>query len=517
MRILTSSEMLRAETLADERGISFLRLMENAGAACARVIRESYPLSDDCSNVCIVCGKGKNGGDGFVIARKLSENGYTVSLVFAMGLPAAENAAEMLKKAKPCVRESVRYDLTPDRAVQLIRKADVIVDAVFGTGFNGKLSADISVLFDEINAADGHTVSVDIPSGLDSDCAEVRGNCIRAGLTVSMSALKMCHTQYPSRSFCGHTTAVDIGIASDILDEAGGKLFLLSQKTVRRMLPERSENSHKGTYGKLLIVAGSYSMPGAAVIAANGALRAGCGLVQLAFPDAAYPAIAPQLPEAVLLPLGSNREGRLSRGVKYRLLKELQRADAMVIGCGMGVDSDTSELVYSLLRAAKCPVIVDADGINALALNINILNEIKAPLIFTPHPLEAQRLSGVPSAEIQANRVGFVHDFVSKHGGVLVLKGSSTLISDSASGRIYVNPTGNSGLARGGSGDLLSGIIGSLAAQGASAFGAASAGVYIHALAGDLAAARCTAYSSTVSECTAEISSAFKDVISRKE
>ncbi len=509
--------MLRAETIADERGISFLRLMENAGAACARAVREGYPLSGECSYVCVVCGKGKNGGDGFVIARKLSENGYTVSVVLACGIPEAPDAQEMFKKSKPCIKECVRYDTDSERAVELIRKADIIIDAVFGTGFRGVPDAGTGELFDKMNSAPGRVVAVDIPSGLSGDSVNVSGKCVNAALTVTMTAMKMCHTGYPARSFCGRVAVVDIGISPEILNEVGSKRFMLTSDSVRRMLPERREKSHKGTYGKLLVVAGSYTMPGAAVMAVNGALRSGCGLVQLAFPDAAYAAIAPALTEAVLMPLPSNASGRLSRSAKYRLLNELQSAGALLIGCGIGADDDTRELVYSLVCAAECPVIVDADGINALAANINIINDIKAPLILTPHPLEAQRLSGVSVSDIESDRAGFAAGFTVEHPCTLVLKGSSTVIADGVAKKIYINPTGNSGLARGGAGDLLSGIIGSLAAQGAHSFEAAAAGVYIHGLAGDAAAQRCTAYASCISECTAEISGAFKKVISSKE
>ncbi len=489
MKVLTASQMFSAEQAQAARGLSFTRLMENAGSACARVIRERFSALENSGKIiCVVCGKGKNGGDGFVIARKLTAAGFNAVIVEAFGLPTAEDSVLMREKA-------VETGLVPeyfwgsDAANKAIDTAAVIVDAVFGTGYRYREDGRVREVFERINSASASVVSVDVPSGLESDNGELFGCSVRADITVAISCLKPVHVIKPARAFCGETVTVGIGIEDDVLSEVeGNTLAVLTKSEAKTLFPRRPIMAHKGTFGHALSICGSRNMQGAAAIAANAALRCGAGLVTAAFPDAAYPAIAPKVTEALLLPLPSNMQGTFANGAIPTLLDEIEKASAVLIGCGLGVNLATKELVYSVVENCKKPLVIDADGINAIAANIDILKNIKAPVILTPHPGEMSRLTGKSIAEIESNREGTAREFAEKYGVVVLLKGASTVVAGAGRSEAYINITGNQGMAKGGMGDMLSGIILSLLAQEVYPFDAAVLGAYIHGAAGDAAA-----------------------------
>ncbi len=503
MRVLTVKNTREAEALANESGISYLQLMENAGSYCARVIRKTFANTSK-KRVLVICGKGRNGGDGCVIARKLSEDGYSVTVMMAMGLPSDSESSEMLSRIRAMGVNIIYYDRNgaTDRAFE---NAEIIVDCIFGIGFHGEPDEQTAGLFGKINASPAVTVSIDVPSGLSGDSGRADGECVKADLTVAVMALKPVHVLKPSRYFCGQIVTASIGIPEKCFEAVKSALFTMDDSEVKRLFKKREADSHKGTYGTVLVIGGSYEMPNAAYFASQAAADSGAGIVKLAFPAAAYKAIAPKTYEQVLIPLESNKNGRISQNAVRRIGTELEKCSCVVIGCGMGVDEDTKAVVKFVLENSPVPVIVDADGINCLKGRIELIDSVKADVILTPHPKEMSRIAGTDVRQIENGRSAAVSAFISAHRSVLVLKGASTLVGGSENGSIYVNPNGNPGMATGGSGDVLSGIIASFAAQGLSPFLSAAAGVYVHGAAGDSAAAKYSMMGTTPSKIISEL------------
>lgn len=485
MRILSAEQIKAVEAAADKSGISYLRLMENAGAACAKAIRMRFDHTDK-RRVVVLCGKGKNGGDGFVAARKLYENGYAVRVILVMGEPKAENAQEMFSRVTELGIPVDMYDAASENQRERLMAADIILDSVFGTGFSGALPETIENLFAFLRKCKGYVISIDLPSGLSADSGEVLSTPVHADLTVSVMALKRSLVTYPAKRYAGEIQVVSIGVPEGLY-EPYVKAFAFTDADIAALFPPRRDDAHKGDFGKALVVAGSYEMPGAALLSSSAAVECGAGLVRLAFPECAYAAVTAACPEKVLLPLCANRFGRISAQNEKKLLNALSSSTALLVGCGLGIDYDTKHLVKTLLQQAEIPVVLDADGINAVADGIDMLREVKAPLILTPHPGEAARLLGVSTAEIQNDRLGACAALCEKTGAVVVLKGAGTVIS--AGGQQFsVNLTGNSGMATAGSGDVLAGMILGFLCIGMPPLDAAAAAVHIHGLAGDAAA-----------------------------
>ncbi len=489
MFVVTSNQMYQAECNAVKRGISFPQLMENAGQACAKIIKSKFSISKaNPKKVFVICGKGKNGGDGFVIARALWGMGCKVTVVLACGEPKAADSIDMFSLIEAAGIEVIRYDNNLSLYRPLLEDADIIVEAVFGTGFSGSLNHSLSVLAQAVNAAKGKVISIDVPAGADCDKATVTGVCFKADMTIAISAYKPIHVMKPCNKYCGKIHVADIGIIeNDFKNLEGITCYTLNPVEIRNMLPKRKPVSNKGTYGHALCICGSMKMTGAAYLSVSGALRSGVGLVTAAFPQSAYAGIAPKLAEPLLLPLESNFEGTFAYSAMADITEASKRATAVLIGCGIGFNKDTTTLVHNLIKEIKVPIILDADGINALSTNIDILKEAQAPIILTPHPGEMSRLCGKTVAEIIANPIGIAHDFAKKHGVTVVLKTANTVICDGKSD-VYINTTGNSGLSKGGSGDLLAGITVSFVAQGMKPFDAAVSAVYLHGLGADIVA-----------------------------
>lgn len=485
MRILSAEQIKAVEAAADKSGISYLRLMENAGAACAKMVRLRFDSTEK-RRVIVLCGKGKNGGDGFVAARKLYENGYDVRVVLVMGKPCAENALEMFSRVEELGIPVDLYDAASEKQRERLKQADIILDSVFGTGFSGVLPETLENLFVFLTKCKGYVVSIDLPSGLSADSGEILSTPVRADLTVSVMALKRSLVTYPARGYAGEIQVVSIGIPESAY-KPYEKEFAFTDSDVAALFPTRPDEAHKGDFGKALVVAGSYEMPGAALLASSAAVECGAGLVRLAFPECAYAAVTAACPEKILLPLCANRFGRISAQNEKKLLDAVSSSTALLIGCGLGVDYDTEQLVKALVQHAEVPTILDADGINAVADSIDMLREAKAPLILTPHPGEAARMLGISVAEVQNDRMRACAALCEKTGAVVVLKGAGTVIS--ADGQQFsVNLTGNSGMATAGSGDVLAGMVLGFLCIGMPPLEAAVAAVHIHGLAGDAVA-----------------------------
>lgn len=508
MRVLTVENTRKLESLANESGISYFQLMENAGSYCARIIRKTFENTNK-RNALIVCGKGKNGGDGFVIARKLAENGYKVNVLMAMGLPTDDESSEMLSRIRAMGINIVYYN-NNNTTDKYFENAQIIIDCIFGVGFRGEPDSVITSLISKINNSSATVVSIDVPSGLEGDSSKAPDNSVSADMTIAVLVLKPVHVLKPSMERCGKVVVAPLAIPEKCYSQVNATLFTVSTDEVKGFFKKRDTDSHKGTFGTVLVIGGSYEMPNAVYFASQGAVNSGAGLVKVAFPSVAYNAIAPKTYEQILIPLESNKKGRISQNAIRRLETELKKCSCVLIGCGMGNDEDTKAVTEFVIKNSEVPVILDADGINCLKNNIDIIDGAKVPVILTPHPKEMSRIAGVTVDEIQENRGAIVKTFTKAHKSILVLKGASTLVGSTEYDDIYVNSTGNPGMATGGSGDVLGGIIASFIAQGTDPFTSAVAGVNVHGMVGDKVTEKYSMMGNTPSLMLGELPSVLK-------
>ena len=484
MIITTADEIRAIEVREDEIGTKFLALMEKAGSGCADLIMEEY--APDGGPVTVVCGSGKNGGDGFVIARKLLRAGYDVCAVLAFGEPKAADAVENFRRANDLAVPMFSWG-APE-AEEAVKTAQVLVDCMFGIGFRGAANELQSEVFSAMNEAPGDTVSIDVPSGVVTDTGEVLGTAVKADRTIAISTLKPLHVLYPAREYCGEIRILDIGLLPASYEAVTPRLHTLDGEEAAALLPARSRTAHKNDAGHILSLCGSYRMPGAACLCANAALRAGAGLVTAAYPESAYPAVSSHITEAMSLPLPAAEDGTLSVDSLPVLKAFLDRATVLVAGCGLGQSDDVRAVLTELLKTFEGPALLDADALNNLAGDLPVLKERTAPTVLTPHPGEMARLTGKPVSELLTDRVSAAKTFADEYGVTVLLKGPDTVIASCDSEEIYVNATGNEGLAKGGSGDTLSGFLGALLAQGTAPFEAAAAAAYYHGKAAEYAA-----------------------------
>lgn len=518
MRIVTPDEMGKIESLSEQLGVSRGTLMENAGIKLARFISE-ISHNKNVRKILFLCGKGNNGGDCFVAGRELIYSGYDVTFVHLCGMPStdiAKNAfsevpkqrtkflngfrTKNLKKAveseeiafmtgelyKDAVRKTRQQEESKvSSIIKAIDESEVIVDGVFGTGFHGMLEHDIVEYF---RASESKIrIAVDVPSGGNCLTGQVSAGTFRADYTAVFGYIKSGMTQYPLKEYCGKVKVFDIGLPDESLSAVSKDMSVIDMNILKSLKQHRRPDSHKGDFGKMLSVTGCDRMRGASIMSSMSALRSGTGLLTVASTWTCINNISYQIPEAITIPLVADNEGYiLFDENKDTLEKALESADSILIGCGIGVTDSTRKLTEFIIKNARCPVIIDADGINCIASCIDILSESRADIILTPHPKEMSRLCGISTEGIQKNRIETAMNFAEKYGVTLVLKGAGTVTADSK--QCMVNITGNAGMSRGGSGDVLAGIIASLSAQKYKSFDACVYGVYIHGLAGDITA-----------------------------
>ncbi|MGN0523449.1 MAG: NAD(P)H-hydrate dehydratase [Eubacterium sp.] len=474
MLVLTADEIRTVEKKCFELYSTEAELMLRAGTACFERIINKYQLKG--KSVSVLCGNGKNAGDGFVIARLLNSYGAEAAIVLCDRNPTIDEPLMYFGQA-------VSSGVKAERFTKQCLNADFVIDTMFGIGFHGVPRAPFDKIFEALDYYNGVCISIDTPSGTNSTTGEICNHCVKADFTIAISTLKYCHILPPANEYCGEIELVDIGIPADCYQ--GNYVKTIDFDMVKSLMPKRSKNANKGSFGHQLNICGSYKMFGAAVIAAKAALRSGVGLVKLAVPDIAYPLVAAHLTQPVFNPLPSSGD-TFSKSAVDDICSELNWADSVVIGCGLGVNDDTNAVVEAVIKNAKCPIIVDADGINCINSSISILKGIKVPVVLTPHPGEMARLISKTPAEVQADRINIAKNFAREYKSIVVLKGANTVVTDGD--KVFVCLTGNPAMAMGGTGDMLSGIIGAFVAQGIDAFDAAVAGVYIHGLCGDLAA-----------------------------
>lgn len=487
MKLATAQEIRNIDRRAiREFGMPGAVLMENAAAAIADGMERFFDGLDGVK-VGIICGKGNNGGDGLALARRLRIRGVPVRV--ALLAPFASLAGDAKLNLSILRRTDVEVlpNASPKVLADVVAWSDIVVDAMLGVGLAAPLKGKYALAAELMDVAGRPVVAVDIPSGIHADTGEVMGSAVRADLTVTMALPKRGLVLHPGAAHAGEVQVADIGIPPEVIDRENIPVSLLDQGSVQAGLGLRQRDSHKGDHGHLLVVAGSLGKAGAAVMAAQGALRTGAGLVTVATPLSQVPVIQQQVREAMCIPAGESIDGTLGAGADGELLKAQRSLHALAIGPGLSMHQETAQAVRGLVQAAELPMVIDADGINALAGAVDILKKARAPIVLTPHPGEMARLLGVTAGEVQADRINIARNFSTKHGVTVVLKGAGTVIA-TPQGEAFVNTTGNPGMATAGTGDVLAGMIGSLLAQGYGAADAACLGVYLHGLAGDLAA-----------------------------
>jgi NAD(P)H-hydrate epimerase len=512
VRILTPEEMSEIDRAAiEDFGIPGLVLMENAAIGVADAIGESFPGVE---SVAIICGPGNNGGDGMAVGRHLAVRGYHVRLLLIFGgrEPSADAAIQLgicRRQGLPILEIGTEDGL--EFAIQEIGRADLIVDALLGTGIRRPLEGQMAEIAVATSALRHPLVAVDLPSGLNGGTGKILGPHFIASLTVTFGALKVAHVFPPATDAVGEVVVADLGIPLELIETAAGNLNLQTDIEIAPMLVTRSDDCHKGDFGHLLILAGSAGKAGAAILAAQGALRVGSGLVSLAVPEPLLSTVEVGSLESMTLPLPTTGEGDLSKLGLEKIVDALQSKQALAIGPGLGIEKETVEVVRELVATTALPIVLDADGLNAFAGEPETIAKRQGETVLTPHAGELSRLLGVPRAKVMDDRVATAREAAARSQATVVLKGYRTLVV-APDGETYVNSTGNGGMASGGMGDVLTGMIGGLMAKGYQTLAAAQIGVYLHGLAGDLAVRSIGVESLTASDLCQALPGAFKDL-----
>lgn len=496
-------------------GIPGMVLMENAGRGVVKVIEDCFDLSSH-PKVAVVCGTGNNGGDGMVVCRHLLSRGG-LPKCFLLGRKEkvkgdAKTNLDILEKTGFKVVE-MENSITPE-FIEWLQQSGLVVDAIFGTGFQGKLEGFVAEVVEKINSSNIPVVSIDCPSGINVDSGRVEGLCINARVTVTMCLPKVGLFLYPGRSSVGELWVADIGIPDPIIREEKIPMSLIESDDV--VLPHRDPAGYKTTFGWVAVISGSAGMTGAGAMASSASLRCGAGMVTLCLPESLNLALEAKLTEVMTYPLPETEAKTLSVDALESMKPILQKADVIAIGPGLSTHPETQSLVRSVLEKVDLPMVVDADGLNALCGRIELLRDRISSTIITPHPGEMARLTGMKISEIMEDKPRVASDFAVKNGVVTILKGAPTVVA-SPDGHIFINSTGNSGLATAGSGDVLTGMIAGMLSQGLEPVEAAKTGVYLHGLAGDIMADRYTQYGVMATDLLGAIPEAIKLILGREK
>ncbi len=487
MRVITAHAMQEIDRQAiNEGGIPGLQLMENAGRCCVDEIVAEFGSK---GLAVVMAGKGNNGGDGYVIARLLDQQGWSVKVIILADRDqvAGDAMANLDRLSGSIVNYCTQEGRLSALYMEEIFQADVVVDALLGTGLRSDVGGIYREAIDLMNASGRPVVSVDIPSGIDGTTGRVLGSAVRANLTVTFAFAKLGHVLHPGTDHSGRVVVADIGIPSRLMEAAPGYDFMDSE-AIRPMLHRRDRQAHKGRFGHCLIIAGSTGKTGAAALAANSAVRAGSGLVTLAAAEGIHTVLEIKTTEVMTVPLPDSGSGHLTEVAFGAIEKLLAGMDAVAIGPGLGRLPGTSAIVQHLVETVTLPLVIDADGLNALAEDITVLKRKKSQqIILTPHPGEMSRLMGSSIPDLEAIRISAAREFARKYGVFLVLKGARTIVA-SPDGSAAINGSGNPGMASGGMGDVLTGIIASLSGQGYAAWDACRLGVFLHGFAADMVA-----------------------------
>ncbi len=492
MRAVTAEEMVELDRIAiEEVGIPGAVLMENAGRGTTEVMWRYFPDLGQ-KRVAVLAGGGNNGGDGFVIARHLWQQRVAVVVYCLKRTKSYRGDAKVNLDIVQNLGLPVE-EQTESKTLATLRnnllEADLLVDAILGTGLNAPVRGFYRDVIDLVNQLTKPVVAVDLPSGLNASSGVPLGTCIEADVTATFGLPKVGHLVTPGCEFVGQLEVVDIGLPRNVTEKAEAPRIWLEPKDLNHLVRPRRIASHKGSFGHVLVVAGSVGKTGAGAMAGLGAARAGAGLVTVAVPSSLHELMEVKLTEVMTEPLPETAEQTLATTSLPRLETLLEGKQALALGPGLSMQEEAVQVVLKLVESSICPIVLDADGVNGLVDNLDVLARARSPLVLTPHPGEMGRLLGRSAGEIQRERLAIVESFSREFGVTLVLKGARSLIS-SAEGRLAINSSGNPGLASGGTGDVLTGLIAGLLAQGLSPFDAACLGVYCHGKAADRLAMR---------------------------
>ena len=493
MKVISPITMRKLDRLAiEDYKIPGIVLMENAGYRVAMAVKTmlTQGKNNETASISIFCGKGNNGGDGFVAARHLANMKYDVK-VFIVADPSnitgdAAINLEIVKKMGLQIK--VIEDASDVRKIRdSVADSKIIVDALLGTGLKGEVRGIGKEVIDLINELRLPVIAVDIPSGICGETGKILGNAVMAKQTVTMVLPKTGLLIYPGLEYVGELIIVDIGMPIELIKSAEAEAELLDCQWISKCFEKYPSDAHKGTFGRVFIIAGSLGMTGAAALSGLASVRGGAGLVTVGIPESLNDILEVKLTEAMTLPLAESTNRCISNAALNAALEFASKCNVVVLGPGISTNEETKQFVLEFVQNCEVPMVVDADGLNILAEYPHILANAKAKVVITPHPGEMAKLLASTPSKIQEDRLKAAKTAAQRYNCVVVLKGARTLIAN-PEGMLCINPTGNAGMASGGSGDVLSGIIGAFLARGMQPYNAAAAGVYIHGLAGDIAA-----------------------------
>lgn len=487
MRLLTAEQMRELDRCAiEDCAVPGLVLMENAGRGAAEIVADRYPLLHP-GLILVVAGSGNNGGDGYVMARHLENMGWNVqTLVLASQSKVAGDAAVNLNILEHN-QHSLHYALSDDEVNQFFDQlsgAALVIDAIFGNGLNSAVGGHYRCAIQRINAMELPVVAVDIPSGCHGTTGEILGESIAADCSISFAFPKLGQVSFPASERGGELFVVDIGMPHSLQQTVSDQYVFVLDRVAAALLPQRPVAGHKGTFGHMLVVAGSTGKGGAAQMCAAAGLRSGAGLVTLATTDTIQPFIAPAIAEVMTVALPSESGGLTCSS--FETIRSLWHGKQVVaLGPGLGQTESVQLLVRDIVLHVPCPIVIDADALNALEGDLSCLKKrLSKHVVVTPHPGEMARMTGLTVDEIQNRRAEVAGKFATEWDVVVVLKGARTVIA-APDGRVYINSSGNSGMGSGGMGDILTGVIAGWLAQGVSLFNAVVLGVYLHGKAAD--------------------------------
>jgi NAD(P)H-hydrate epimerase len=513
MQVVTGKEIEQIELASvSQLGISIYDLMERAGKAVAEVVIQRLGNVKD-KRIVIISGKGNNGGDGFVAGRILKEKGAKVDLFLLCFPDELKNEAAIAFGSLGKFSSKCQV-LTPENFEsfkKIISQADIIIDAIFGFGFKGAVEGFIADAIKALNESGSSIISVDIPSGIEADSGHVHSICVKADETVTFGLPKIGLVLYPGAECAGKITVADIGFPLELIEKANIKSGLIEKEEAKELLPVRHPDIHKKGCGRVLVIAGSIGMTGAAVLTSEAALRSGAGIITLGASKSLNHIFEQKLTEVMTIPLDETFNRALGIEAFDQIMELSASFDVVVIGPGLSLDPSTVLLVRKIIKEINLPVVLDADGLNAMVGEVKYFTKRSFPTVITPHPGELARLFKTTSVEIQADRISFVKKAAKDWNVVVVLKGAHTIIGNS-NGDIKINITGNSGMATAGTGDVLTGLIGGFLAQKLSPFNASILGTYLHGLAGDIGVEETTEYCLIASDLIKYLPEAIKNV-----
>lgn len=502
MKLVTPQQMkVIDDRTINDYGVPGLLLMENAASA---VVYEIESMLGGCNKkrILVLAGKGNNGGDAFAAARLLFCKGadicvYLVGSKDGVSGDALTNMSILGKlgiQVVELIDEKELAALCTD-----MQKTQLIIDGIFGTGLAREVKGLARSVIERANGANKPILSIDIPSGIDGTDGTIKGVCISANATVTFCLPKTGLILYPGCEYTGRLITAEIGIPACAIDGQEIKTELIDSEMISRIIPGRVANSNKGDFGKIMFITGSTGMTGSGRLASMASLRSGVGLVYTGVPKSLFNIYGVSLVEPIILPLEDKGSGYLAVECIPQILENMKRMDILAVGPGLTVSGGVPEIVEKIIEESDVPLVLDADALNSISGNTAVLKRLVVNAVVTPHPGEMARLAGLSINAVQADRMGVAKRFAAEYGVTVVLKGSKTVVAQ-PDGRVFINPTGNAGMATAGAGDVLTGIIAGLAAQGIPIEEAAIAGVYLHGLAGDAAAAEMGMYALVASD-----------------